>query len=505
MLILALVVVFCVNMNIYAIEERSSNSEYIWKIHDYGNGEKHKLKIERLQEKYEGYCFQLSKSFPSSESSSNQIMYKKLIGTSDNLAEYVSGNVKGKSDKEKLKKQISKIVNLGYPNGKNGIMKEFSDEDAIDITQQAIWFFTESDSKNNLDGYKDSWIKNRFENDRDAQNKRAILKKLISEDDLSKYGDANINIFVPKNTNYQAIISVVYIKDITTHHNNVETMIENNFVKTTEHSAPGEESGQSFGKIEENEESNPVDETIQNNLVEMTINSAPSEESGQSFGKTEENEESDPVDMTTQNNYVEFTSDTNTMDESGHTIGPIEEIREKNDILIVKDTGDGSISGSSGDKEEITERNLFMFSYNSGNGGISGFAKNIEEIIDSNPKKEGYSGFRHIHVENYKKESLDKSEISKIENYRKESTDKSEISKIENFKKESSDMPEISNTEIYKNHKPMTYKALAETNYKLPAMGKNYNSLSLYAWILLISGLVIFITSKIKNICINTK
>lgn len=84
------------------------------------------------------YCYDLSRSFPSSENSENKIYYKRIdsyLESNDKLTE-----IYGKDKKVR----IATVLNVGYPNDSYGYMKKYgiSDNDARYMTQNLIWDIT---------------------------------------------------------------------------------------------------------------------------------------------------------------------------------------------------------------------------------------------------------------------------------------------------------------------------------------------------------------------------
>ncbi|TNY45985.1 thioester-forming surface-anchored protein, partial [Streptococcus pyogenes] len=67
--------------------------------------------------------------------------YKKLEGTNENFIKLAD---KPRIEDGQLQQNILRILYNGYPNDRNGIMKGIDPLNAILVTQNAIWYYTDS-------------------------------------------------------------------------------------------------------------------------------------------------------------------------------------------------------------------------------------------------------------------------------------------------------------------------------------------------------------------------
>ena len=194
---------FLVANKSFAVENTGSQGEYKYEIYDNGStleGGSHKLEIAELGgtgRVYQGYCFQLTKHFPPTKLSSKKL-YKKLQSSDEEtLKQYASKYEHNKPELTNLRKQIAKVVTEGYPINKNGYLNELSEQEKIEVTQDAVWYFTEATAP----------VDKNYSGKNAIAMKTAYLK-LIDNKDLDKYTNTKFNIFVPQDESYQAVISV---------------------------------------------------------------------------------------------------------------------------------------------------------------------------------------------------------------------------------------------------------------------------------------------------------
>ncbi|AAM78711.1 protein F2 like fibronectin-binding protein [Streptococcus pyogenes] len=98
-----------------------------------------------------------------------------------------------------LKKQIAKVLTEGYPTNKSDWLNGLTENEKIEVTQDAIWYFTETTVP------ADRSYTNRNVN---SQKMKEVYQKLIDTTDIDKYEDVQFDLFVPQDTNLQAVISV---------------------------------------------------------------------------------------------------------------------------------------------------------------------------------------------------------------------------------------------------------------------------------------------------------
>ncbi|HES3067512.1 TPA: fibronectin-bing protein SfbII [Streptococcus pyogenes] len=191
----------------FEIKKNKSQEEYNYEVYDNRNilqdGE-HKLEIKRVDgtgKTYQGFCFQLTKNFPTAQGVSKKL-YKKLSSSDEEtLKQYASkytSNRRGDTSGN-LKKQIAKVLTEGYPTNKSDWLNGLTENEKIEVTQDAIWYFTETTVP------ADRSYTNRNVN---SQKMKEVYQKLIDTTDIDKYEDVQFDLFVPQDTNLQAVISV---------------------------------------------------------------------------------------------------------------------------------------------------------------------------------------------------------------------------------------------------------------------------------------------------------
>ncbi|HHC5161139.1 TPA: fibronectin-bing protein SfbII [Streptococcus pyogenes] len=191
----------------FEIKKNKSQEEYNYEVYDNRNilqDEEHKLEIKRVDgtgKTYQGFCFQLTKNFPTAQGVSKKL-YKKLSSSDEEtLKQYASkytSNRRGDTSGN-LKKQIAKVLTEGYPTNKSDWLNGLTENEKIEVTQDAIWYFTETTVP------ADRSYTNRNVN---SQKMKEVYQKLIDTTDIDKYEDVQFDLFVPQDTNLQAVISV---------------------------------------------------------------------------------------------------------------------------------------------------------------------------------------------------------------------------------------------------------------------------------------------------------
>ncbi|HFH9690057.1 TPA: thioester-forming surface-anchored protein, partial [Streptococcus pyogenes] len=158
-------------------------------------------RVDGTGKTYQGFCFQLTKNFPTAQGVSKKL-YKKLSSSDEEtLKQYASkytSNRRGDTSGN-LKKQIAKVLTEGYPTNKSNWLNGLTENEKIEVTQDAIWYFTETTVP------ADRSYTNRNVN---SQKMKEVYQKLIDTTDIDKYEDVQFDLFVPQDTNLQAVISV---------------------------------------------------------------------------------------------------------------------------------------------------------------------------------------------------------------------------------------------------------------------------------------------------------
>ncbi|MFM1534351.1 thioester-forming surface-anchored protein [Helcococcus ovis] len=195
---------------------KASTSEYTW----LGYSEDGMIKIKQQESiSYDVYCFNKDRKQPPALEPNNRrgnyrhnhrggITYKRIDGTSALFTTYAT---KARTqNQEELYNRILSIIYNGYPTNANNILDGLSDTEANDVTQAAIWYYTDREESHHFLGTTAS-----------REKKEAAYKKLISsnlEESVSKKRPENfkLNLFVTEQKDeekkeYQNLLSVVYI------------------------------------------------------------------------------------------------------------------------------------------------------------------------------------------------------------------------------------------------------------------------------------------------------
>ncbi|HHJ9631752.1 TPA: pilus ancillary protein 1 [Streptococcus pyogenes] len=204
--------------------KQSSVQDYPWYGYDsYSKGyldysplkTYHNLKVNLEGSKdYQTYCFNLTKHFPSKLDSVRSQWYKKLEGTNENFIKLAD---KPRIEDGQLQQNILRILYNGYPNNRNGIMKGIDPLNAILVTQNAIWYYTDSAQINPNEIFKTEARSNGI-NDQQLGLMRKALKELIDPNLGSKYSNKTpsgyrLNIFESHDKAFQNLLSAEYVPD----------------------------------------------------------------------------------------------------------------------------------------------------------------------------------------------------------------------------------------------------------------------------------------------------
>ncbi|VTY25159.1 Fibronectin binding repeat protein [Streptococcus dysgalactiae] len=208
----------------YAADEKtvpnfkSPDPDYSWYGYDAYRGWEsryHDLKVNLEGSKeYQVYCFNLHRYFPSKSTSIVKNWYQKIEGTEDSFKKNARTPRIGNGD---LKRNISNVIYNGYKSNANGFMNGIEDLNAILVTQNAIWYYSDSAP---LDVSK-MWEKEAKSNEISQEQvklMREALKKLIDPklgETVEKKLPTNykLNIFVSKDNSIQNLLSAEYVPD----------------------------------------------------------------------------------------------------------------------------------------------------------------------------------------------------------------------------------------------------------------------------------------------------
>ncbi|WP_261987944.1 pilus ancillary protein 1 [Streptococcus dysgalactiae] len=215
--------------SVFGIEEKSvpnkqsSVPDYPWLGYDsysknYPNynplNTYHSLKVNLEGSKeYQVYCFNLKKYFPSKSDSIMSQWYKKHEGNDQTFRNYASQI----RDGQDISQKILDVLYNGYPNNANGLMNELEPLNAIIVTQNAIWYYSDSVQINPDESFKTEAQSNEITSQQ-LKLMRTALRELIDPNLGSKYpnktsADYRLNIFESYDNNYQNLLSAEYVPD----------------------------------------------------------------------------------------------------------------------------------------------------------------------------------------------------------------------------------------------------------------------------------------------------
>ncbi|HEP1717416.1 TPA: fibronectin-binding protein SfbI [Streptococcus pyogenes] len=207
---------------VYAADEKTvpnrinSNPEFPWYGYDSYSGRLlryHNLKVNLNGSKeYQAYCFNLKRFEPKKEESSSPNWYKKLDGSTETFKKYAENP---RFSGEELRRHILKVLYNGYPNS-NEIMKGIDPLNAILVTQNAIWYYSDSAPINDINNFFTSEANDLNIPPQQLTLMREALRKLISSDEnLVKQVPSNfkLSIFESSDKSYQNLLSAEYVPD----------------------------------------------------------------------------------------------------------------------------------------------------------------------------------------------------------------------------------------------------------------------------------------------------
>ncbi|HHJ9644871.1 TPA: pilus ancillary protein 1 [Streptococcus pyogenes] len=163
---------------------------------------------------YQVYCFNVHKHYPRSSQSFDRKWYKKLDGTAEN---FDSLAMEPRVRKEELTKKLRAVMYNAYPNDANGIMKDLEPLNAIKVTQEAVWYYSDSAQINPDESFKTEAQSNGI-NDQQLGLMRKALKELIDPNLGSKYSNktpsgSRLNVFESHDKTFQNLLSAEYVPD----------------------------------------------------------------------------------------------------------------------------------------------------------------------------------------------------------------------------------------------------------------------------------------------------
>ncbi|HES5145207.1 TPA: pilus ancillary protein 1 [Streptococcus pyogenes] len=163
---------------------------------------------------YQVYCFNVHKHYPRSSQSFDRKWYKKLDGTAEN---FDSLAMEPRVRKEESTKKLRAVMYNAYPNDANGIMKDLEPLNAIKVTQEAVWYYSDSAQINPDESFKTEAQSSGI-NDQQLGLMRKALKELIDPNLGSKYSNKTpsgyrLNVFESHDKTFQNLLSAEYVPD----------------------------------------------------------------------------------------------------------------------------------------------------------------------------------------------------------------------------------------------------------------------------------------------------
>ncbi|HEP1183195.1 TPA: pilus ancillary protein 1 [Streptococcus pyogenes] len=157
---------------------------------------------------YQVYCFNVHKHYPRSSQSFDRKWYKKLDGTAEN---FDSLAMEPRVRKEELTKKLRAVMYNAYPNDANGIMKDLEPLNAIKVTQEAVWYYSDNSPINPDESFKSEALANKISATQISLMREA-LKQLIAPDLDEKQSRRvpdgyQLSIFESENKDYQNLLA----------------------------------------------------------------------------------------------------------------------------------------------------------------------------------------------------------------------------------------------------------------------------------------------------------
>lgn len=212
----------------YAADEKTvpnrinSNPEFPWYGYDSYSGRLlryHNLKVNLNGSKeYQVYCFNLTKHFPRPTYSITNNFYKKIDGSGSAFESYATNPRALDENLDKLEKNILNVIYNGYKSNANGFMNGIEDFNAILVTQNAIWYYSDNAPLNDVNKMWEREVRNGEISESQVTLMREALKKLIDPNleatAVNKIPSGyRLNIFKSENEDYQNLLSAEYVPD----------------------------------------------------------------------------------------------------------------------------------------------------------------------------------------------------------------------------------------------------------------------------------------------------
>ncbi|HGY5344738.1 TPA: fibronectin-binding protein PrtF1/SfbI [Streptococcus pyogenes] len=212
----------------YAADEKtvpnfkSPDPDYPWYGYDSYRGifaRYHNLKVDlKGSKEYQAYCFNLTKYFPRPTYSTTNNFYKKIDGSGSAFKSYAANPRVLDENLDKLEKNILNVIYNGYKSNANGFMNGIEDLNAILVTQNAIWYYSDSAPLNDVNKMWEREVRNGEISESQVTLMREALKKLIDPNLEATAANKipsgyRLNIFKSENEDYQNLLSAEYVPD----------------------------------------------------------------------------------------------------------------------------------------------------------------------------------------------------------------------------------------------------------------------------------------------------
>ncbi|MEY1961639.1 fibronectin-binding protein PrtF1/SfbI [Streptococcus pyogenes] len=212
----------------YAADEKtvpnfkSPDPDYPWYGYDSYRGifaRYHNLKVNlKGSKEYQAYCFNLTKYFPRPTYSTTNNFYKKIDGSGSAFKSYAANPRVLDENLDKLEKNVLNVIYNGYKSNANGFMNGIEDLNAILVTQNAIWYYSDSAPLNDVNKMWEREVRNGEISESQVTLMREALKKLIDPNLEATAANKipsgyRLNIFKSENEDYQNLLSAEYVPD----------------------------------------------------------------------------------------------------------------------------------------------------------------------------------------------------------------------------------------------------------------------------------------------------
>ncbi|VHE62447.1 collagen binding protein [Streptococcus pyogenes] len=157
---------------------------------------------------YQVYCFNINSHYPNRKNAFSKQWFKRVDGTGDVFTSYAkTPRVSGKE----LNKKLLSVMYNAYPNDANGIMKDLEPLNAIKVTQEAVWYYSDNSPINPDESFKSEALANKISATQISLMREA-LKQLIAPDLDEKQSRRvpdgyQLSIFESENKDYQNLLA----------------------------------------------------------------------------------------------------------------------------------------------------------------------------------------------------------------------------------------------------------------------------------------------------------